>query len=80
MARQLVRMSLEARAWYLPEICYLADHNPVAAGRVAEMMRTARINLSEHPEIGRVGSIPGTRRLLVGPYIVTTQLCGGIDP
>ena len=43
-----------------------------------EMMRVARLNLSEHPEMGRVGFIPGTRRIVVGSYVLTTRLRGGV--
>jgi plasmid stabilization system protein ParE len=71
-------MSPAARAWYLTEIRYLADRNADAAAQVVEMMRTARLNLSEHPTLGRLGLIPGTRRLLVGPYVLTTRVRGGV--
>jgi plasmid stabilization system protein ParE len=77
MPRRRVRMSPAARAWYLAEVRYLVDRNVDAAARVVDMMQTARVNLSEHPELGRVGLIPGTRRLLVGPYMLTTRFRGG---
>ncbi len=78
MPRRRVRMSPAARAWYLAEVRYLADKNKAAAARVVDMMRTARVNLSEHPELGRVGLIPGTRQLLVGPYVLTTRRVGNV--
>ena len=71
-------MAPAARAWYLAEIGYLADRDAEAAARVVEMMRTARATLSGHPEIGRIGLIPGTRRLVAGPYVLTTRPRGGV--
>ncbi|MFL5252125.1 MAG: type II toxin-antitoxin system RelE/ParE family toxin [Rhodopila sp.] len=77
MPRRRVRMSPAARAWYLAEVGYLAERNADAAARVVDMFRTARLNLSEHPELGCVGLILGTRRLMVGPYVLTIRLRGG---
>jgi plasmid stabilization system protein ParE len=78
MPRRRVRVAPAARAWYLAEVRYLAERNAEAGARVADLIRTARLNLSENPEMGRVGLIPGTRRLMVGPYILTTRLRGGV--
>jgi len=77
MAPRPARMSPDARAWYLAEIRYLAERSPNAAAHVRAMIRTARLNLGENPGLGRVGLIPGTRRLVVGAYILTTRLRGG---
>jgi plasmid stabilization system protein ParE len=78
MARRPARMSPEARRWYMTEIRYLADRSPDAAARFMDMMRTAAHTLSEYPKIGVTGSIPGTRRLAVGPYMLTTWHRGGV--
>ena len=67
-------MAPMARAWYLAEIRYLADRNPGAAARVIEMIRMARLNLADYPDIGRQGLIPDTRHLTVGNYILTVRI------
>jgi plasmid stabilization system protein ParE len=78
MARRPARMSAAARSWYLAEIRYLADRDPETASRVVDMFRTATLNLGAYPKIGVAGLIPGTRRLVVGPYVLTTQQRQGI--
>ena len=78
MGRRLARMSPQARAWYLAEIAYLAERNPPAAERVAVRMRAARELLVDHPKIGPAGLIPGTRRVVVGPYVLTVRQRGGV--
>ena len=78
MPVQPARMSPEARAWFLAEIKYLADRSPSAAARVVESFRVARQTVSDYPKIGTVGMIPGTRRVVVGQYVLTTRLRGGI--
>lgn len=75
--RRLAILSPEARAWYLAEIAYLAERNALTAEKVAKRIRTARKTLAEHPKIGAPGLIPGTRRLVVGPYVLTVRLRGG---
>ena len=77
MAVRPARMSPEARAWLLAEITYLAGHSPSAAARVLESFKVARQTLSDYPKIGTVGLIPGTRRLVVGQYVLTTRQRGG---
>jgi plasmid stabilization system protein ParE len=71
-------MSPAARAWYLAEIRYLADRNADAAARVVDLIGTARTNLAEYPQVGVVGVISGTRRLVAGPYVLTTRQRGGV--
>ena len=73
MARRPARMSPEARAWLLSEVRYLADRNPSAATAVLDRLGAARQTLADYPQIGTAGLIPGTRRLVVGPYILTIR-------
>jgi toxin ParE1/3/4 len=52
---------------------YVAEHNPAAAKRVVlQILRGVDQLLSNHPEIGRPGRVPGTRELVIErtPYIV----------
>jgi plasmid stabilization system protein ParE len=50
---------------------YLAEHSPPAAERFLEALARAYQLLSEHPDIGAQGGRPGTRRLVIGNYIVS---------
>lgn len=75
MTRRLARLSPEAAAWLRAEIAYIADRNPAAAKKIA---RAARQMLSENPNIGPFGVIPGTRRFVVKPCVLTFRQRGGI--
>jgi len=49
----------------------LAEHSPPAAERFLEALGRAEQQLSEFPNSGAPGLRPGTRRLVVGNYIVS---------
>ncbi len=66
-------MAPEAKAWFLAEVRYLASHSPAAATAFVARIRAARLTLAEHPRIGAPGLIPGTRRFVVGAYILTVR-------
>ena len=78
MARRPAKMSPEARAWYLDEVARLAELNPEAAARVVEMFRIARQNLGDFPRMGSPGLIVGTRKLVMGRYVLTTRQRKGV--
>jgi len=59
------------------ETAYIAQHNDKAARKIVSMIRAARKSLAEHPNIGSPGLVPGTRRLVVGLYVLTVRLRGG---
>jgi addiction module RelE/StbE family toxin len=44
---------------------YIAEHNPVAALKVARLLRAQAEGLTAHPHMGRLGRINGTRELVV---------------
>jgi plasmid stabilization system protein ParE len=50
---------------------YLAEHNVPAAQHFLQALERARQLLSEFPNSGAAGLSPGTRRLIVGDYIVS---------
>jgi plasmid stabilization system protein ParE len=56
---------------------YLEEHSPPAAARFTEAIARAYQLLSEHPDLGSAGTRPGTRRLVVGNYIVSYRRRGG---
>ena len=43
---------------------FIAQDNPLAAIRMDEIFSAAGGRLAEHPLLGRVGQIPGTRELI----------------
>lgn len=55
---------------------YIARDNPVASKKVVKKILHAIDILSEQPEIGRMGRVPGTRELVVSgvPYIVPYRI------
>jgi len=78
MALRLARLSPQAAAWLKAEIAYIAERNPAAARKIIAHIRAARQHLAEHPKLGSVGLIPGTRRVVVPPYILTIRLRGSM--
>jgi len=66
-------MSPAARATFIEAISYIAERNPSAAEKIAGRMRALRERLAEFPEIGVRGDIPGTRRVVLAPFIVTVR-------
>lgn len=46
---------------------YIAADNPGAAARMDELFSDAAARLAAHPQLGRPGTIAGTRELIVHP-------------
>lgn len=67
------RAAAEIRAITL----YLAEQNPVGVRRLRAAMAAAERQLAEFPESGAPGVVSGTRRLVVGNYIVHYRRRGG---
>ena len=57
---------------------FIAEDHPGAAVQVAKRILDTVTYLRDHPEIGRVGRIPGTRELVIPglPYIVPYKVKG----
>ena len=55
---------------------YISGKNPVAATRVIGRIRSAAERLIDHPEMGRVGLVSGTREWVVTglPYIIVYEV------
>ena len=66
-----VILAPRARRWLHAELAYLAEVHPAAVPSFRERVATARRMLSEHPHMGSRATAPGTRRLVVLPYVVT---------
>jgi addiction module RelE/StbE family toxin len=53
---------------------YLAEYSPPAAGRFREAMQQAQERLAAFPNSGAPGFASGTRRLVIGDYIVSYRV------
>ena len=55
---------------------HIVEQNPVAALKVARLLRAQAEGLAAHPHIGRPGRIDGTRELVVSgsPFIIAYRL------
>lgn len=77
MRRKMAAISPQARAWLLTEVQYLAERNLQAAEALVERMRLLRERLADFPNSGVRGSIQGTRRLTLKPYVVIARVGNG---
>jgi plasmid stabilization system protein ParE len=75
---RLAILSPEAKAWLEAEVRSLASKSPAAARKLLTRLRAKRRLLAEHPNIGPVGLIPGTRLVFVPPYVLTVRLRDGV--
>jgi toxin ParE1/3/4 len=57
-------------------VTYIATDNPTAAYGVHDEIRRQTGILATHPEVGRLGRIPGTRELVIAgtPYIAAYRI------
>ena len=59
---------------------YIARDNPRAAFEVAQRIRVAVSQLTEHPKIGRTGRVHDTHELVIPtlPYIVVYRISSNV--
>lgn len=74
MGRRPVKLSARARRWFIRRVAELNDLNPTAAIKLVERFRQFRENLGEFSGMGVSGSIPGTRRVVMAPYVLTVRV------
>jgi addiction module RelE/StbE family toxin len=72
MSKRTIRWSKRALRRLEQIGTVIANDNPLAAARVVARLSLAVAALSEHPAIGRVGRIAGTRELVFAdiPYLI----------
>lgn len=60
------------------EADYIAQDNPRAAAQIVIRIEDSVALLIDHPDLGRVGRVPGTRELVVPdtPYLVPYRVRG----
>lgn len=60
-------------------IVYIAQDNPQAAMEMGDMLIEKAALLDQHPKMGRVGRVKGTRELVAHPnYILIYHLVGEV--
>jgi plasmid stabilization system protein ParE len=77
MVRRSVKIAPRARRWFLNELAGLIRVNPPAAENLVKRFELFRDNLGEFSGMGVMGDIPGTRRVVMRPYILTIRVKGG---
>jgi toxin ParE1/3/4 len=55
---------------------YLGENSPAVGQRFVAALEQAERQLSEFPSSGAPGALPGTRRLIIGNYIVSHRRRG----
>lgn len=73
-----IRWTAPAAAALESVIDFVARENQQAAFEVAQRIRIAVAQLSEHPKLGRVGRVRGTYELVIFgiPYVVPYRIKG----
>src|SRR5262249_3123895 len=71
---QRVFASSRARLQIAAIVDYLNEHRPSAGRRLLARLSTAYQQLANFPLSGPRGPVPGTRRLVVTPYILTYRI------
>jgi plasmid stabilization system protein ParE len=74
MARRTVRLSIRAERSLLTYIAHLAEQNPQAARNILSRLEKVKDRLADFPEMTAEGLIPGTRRVVMRPLILTIRL------
>ncbi len=56
------------------QLAYIGERNPWAAIDLGDEIDAAVSHLPHHPHSGRPGRVPGTRELVVGPYVIAYRI------
>ncbi|CAN7179972.1 type II toxin-antitoxin system RelE/ParE family toxin [Neorhizobium sp. LjRoot104] len=78
MPRAVVRLSPVAERWFLIYIAALAEENPGAARKMLARLAELKENLARFPEMTERGLIPGSRRIVMRPLILTARVRKGV--
>ena len=77
MVRKPVLVSPSARRWFLRELAGLLEVNRPAAENLVLWFEQFRDALGEFSRMGVMGDIPGTRRVVMKPYVITIRVRTG---
>lgn len=78
MPRAIVRLSPRAERWFLTYVAMLAEENPTAARKILNRLAELKENLARFPEMTERGLIPGSRRIVMRPLILTARVRKGV--
>jgi plasmid stabilization system protein ParE len=78
MVRKAVKVSPKARRWFLNKVSDVIEVNSQAAEKLIQRFKQFRENLGEFSGMGVAGDIPGTRRVVRRPYVVTIRVKAGL--
>ncbi|CDZ57184.1 type II toxin-antitoxin system RelE/ParE family toxin [Neorhizobium galegae] len=78
MPRATVRLSPSAEHWFLIYIAELAAQNPAAARKILARLAKLKEGLARFPEMTERGLIPGSRRIVMRPLILTARVRKGV--
>jgi toxin ParE1/3/4 len=67
-----------ARRQLNAQLRYLAERNPGAARRLHSRIAAGQLQFADFPQSAPRASSPGTRRLVVAPYILTYRERGSV--
>jgi toxin ParE1/3/4 len=67
-----------ARRQLNAQLAYVTERNPAAAQRLRERIAAARQQLANFPQSAPRATSPGTRRLVVAPYVLTYRERGTV--
>ena len=73
-----VRLSPSAEKWFLRRIVEIAEVNPAAARKILNRLERLKKLLSTFPEMSERGLLPGTRKIVMHPFILTARIRGDI--
>lgn len=76
MSKRPVIVSPIAERWFLNQMAYLLEVNPGVARNLAKRFREFRSNLGEFSGMGVHGETPGTRRVVMRPYVAIVRFKG----
>jgi plasmid stabilization system protein ParE len=78
MRRVPVRLSRNAERWFLNRIAEIAEQNPSAARKILLRMERLKDVLSSFPHMTERGILPGTRKIVMTPFILTARFRNGV--
>ena len=56
------------------QLAYIGERNPWAAIEMGDEIDAAVSRLTDYPHSGRPGRVPGTREMVVGPYVIAYRV------
>lgn len=78
MPRARVSFSPQAERSFREKILAIAEVNPDAARKIVARLEKLKERLSAFPEMTEPGLLPGTRKIVLLPFVLTARVHRGI--